>query len=517
MPEKKKKCNKVSIYLIKPGNDVDMLLKDELAGRAKEMSRSDSCVTYYIDSNPNHPNWLESYFMINNDNLIQSNAKVISFHKLNLDGEEVIFAIPFGNGKSLLKEDVIEDQFGLKILLNSIDLKSFRQIQTVNCGKNFKVSSEQVPKISSLDEFVFDVNSDLMRKAVAKCDDEEFYGNMITGGDVISVNVPYNIYDIEEFLLFCYNRYKENKYLEKFSWIDNIKEVKSKSEKEILNNELIKRINNKEFEEVWMAVPESISWENIKSFKFNKRDEGMDDIDINEFLNKFPNQQIESFEQLKNKSVMAVSNQDEEIYTWSAYKCIMSEIQFDNNAYCYNGGKWYKVNNVFSECIEEKYNNIPILEKDFPKCNKLSEKEYNELLQSKINGSFLMDCNLIDTGGTGHSDIELCDVLTSEKELIHVKKGESSSYLSHLFNQARVSSDFIQDSNFRKNVNDKIGVKYFDSKFNTKLYTVVLAIITKKEQVRPKIPFFSKVTIQHAITELNRMGYNVKIKNIVSE
>ena len=517
MNDKKKKSNKISIYLIKEDVETDDLIKEELNARKKVLYQNETCVTYYIESYLNRPNWLKSYFNIENDELIQSNAKVISFHKLNIDNKNVIFAIPFGNGKSLLKEDMIEDQFGLKVLLNSVDIKSFRQIQTIDCGKNFKSSSEQLPKIGSLDEFVFDIKSDLMRKAVAKCEDDEFCGNMITGGDVISVTVPYDINDIDDFLIFCYKRYKEKKYLENFSWIDNIKEVKSKNEKEILNEKLIEKINNKEFEFAWMAVPENISWENVKNFKFYKKDIGWDDIEIQEFIKKFPNEKINNFEEIKNRSVYAFSNDDEEIYSWPAHKCIMAEIQIDDRAYCYNGGKWYKINKDFSVEIEQYYETIPLFEKEFPLCENMLEKEYNEYLCHQLSDSYLMDCNLVETGGIGHSDIELCDVLTKDKELIHIKRGESSSYLSHLFNQARVSSDFMQDEEFRMKANDKIGINYFCHPFNTYDYTVVLAIITKKESERPKIPFFSKVTIKYAIQDLIRKGYKVKIKNIISK
>lgn len=517
MNEEKRKCNKVSIYLIKPNMEIKDLIKEELVGKLNVLIKNDNSITYYIDSFPTRPNWLQTYFNIENDRLIQSNSKVISFHNIKIDDENVIFAIPFGNGKSLLKEDVIEDQFGLKILLNSVDLKSFRQIQMIDCGKNFKISSEQLPKISSLDEFVFDVNSDLMRKAVAKCDDEEFYGNMITGGDVISVSVPYDVNNIESFLVFCYRRYKEDKYLTNFPWIDHIREVKSKTEKDKLNNKLIEKINNKEFECVWMAVPENISWEGIKCFKFYKRDEGWDDIEINEFIKKFSNETINSFDEIKNRSVYAISNDNEEIYSWAAHKCIMAEIQIANEAYCYNGGKWYKLNTEFAEEIQQYYESIPLLEKEFPKCENMVEKKYNECLCRELDNSYLMDCNLIETGGSGHSGIELCDVLTRDKEVIHVKRGESSSYLSHLFNQARVSSDFMQDENFRIRANNKIGIDYFNGRFDPHEYTIVLAIITKKDCDRPKIPFFSKVTIKYAIQDLIRKGYNVKIKNIVGE
>lgn len=65
----------------------------------------------------------------------------------------------------------------------------------------------------------------------------------------------------------------------------------------------------------------------------------------------------------------------------------------------------------------------------------------------------------------GKSSIEVCDILTKDKELIHVKKNGSSSNLSHLFNQAAVSGETLLDSKFRKEANNKISKIVFNDKF----------------------------------------------------
>ena len=127
-----------------------------------------------------------------------------------------------------------------------------------------------------------------------------------------------------------------------------------------------------------------------------------------------------------------------------------------------------------------------------------------------------MDKESVRLTGMGKSSIEVCDVL-SNNHLIHVKKNGGSSYLSHLFNQAAVSGEMLLDINFRKEVNKKIWTLVFDDDFISNQYTVVLAIITKTVDERPKIPFFSKVSIQYAIDGLKRKGYNVEIKNIFNE
>lgn len=511
---KKCKNNKITIYLLKSDYTKDNVIKDEYKNGYNDLYSSNICKTFVSESIIKNPGWLTSFYNTTNQKIVTAFPKVVSIYTLEIDGENVSFAIPFGGGKSMLVNDSLVEDFGLKILLNSVDIDQFRQLQISDCGKNFRNTSSQLPKLGTVDDFLFDFNTEILKKAVAKCDDKLFANNNIIGGDGITITVPYKCDNIENFLIESYKKYKSDKYKEHFSWLDNIRNVRDSNLKKQLELELINNINNKEFDKVWMAVPEIIDWNNVSCFKFRKRDIGENDISIETFIKIFDNEHIETFNQISSKSVSAYDLNDNESYTWPAHKCLMCEINYLDNIYCYNSGKWYVVNGDYGAEILKYYNSLEISEREFIECSDKYEKEYNKKLCKSIAGSYLMDCNNIEAIESGRSTVELCDVLTNDKELIHIKKGESSSYLSHLFNQARVSSDLLYYENFRKKANAKIGNNYFNNDFKSSDYTIILGIITNKEEKLPKIPFFSKVAIKYLVQDLTKMGYTVKLKNI---
>ena len=517
---KKEKNNKITIYLLKPEYNKDNVIKDECKQdeNMNSLYSSDICQTFVVSSNINNPSWLSSFYgTVEDSSVVTAYPKVVSIYTLDIDGEIVSFAVPFGGGKSMLVNDSYVEDFGLKILLNSVDIDQFRQLQISDCGKNFRNTSSQLPKLGTIDDFVFDFNTEILKKAVAKCEDELFAKNNIVGGDGITITGPYKCDNIEEFLIECYRRYKSDKYKENFAWLDNIREVKDSKLKEQLEIELVNNINNKEFENVWMAVPENIKWDDIRCFKFHKRDEGENDINIESFIKTFDNEYVESFDKIVNREVSAYDSNDNAKYSWNASKCIMGEIKYMDNAYCYNSGKWYVINKDYGKEVEEYYQRLKLSNIEFIECTKKYEKEYNEDLSNSLDGSYLMDAQNIEAVESGRSPVELCDVLTKNNELIHIKRGESSSYLSHLFNQARVSSDLLYNNKFRKKANEKIGADYFKDSFKATDYTVILGIITKYREELPKIPFFSKVAIRYLIQDLTKMGYNVALKNIYTE
>lgn len=513
--------NKLSIYLIKKDKNINEIFDPEK--NVQELRRySDNKIVYFVQSWVHEPEWMMDFFKFSESSLKQANSKVVLIDKIQIDNEERIFAVVFGGGKSLFANDVLEDQFGLKIVLNTVEKNNMRKIGKISIGSNHKHSQEQMPKATDISEFGFDINRDLITQVTAKSNTDYFGKVNITGGNIFSVSSETDINNIDEFLIKCYRKYKEERYKENFIWIDNIKEIKSSEEKARLDEKLIEEINNRT-ENVWLSIPEVIEWENVVGFKYNRSDEEIyDDIDLECFLNSV-RFELENVKQLSSKKLIVVDVDEGEIDGWPIYKCLIAEIVDGENTYCLNNGKWYRINNSFVEKINNDYDQIPLLEMDFIDYDptgkgKYTENEYNdELIEFLPNAILMHRVGEIPFGGGPGNKIEVCDILTEDKCLIHVKKNGGSSHLSHLFNQATVSAEALLDIKFRNKVNEKLiekGWEQIPGDFKSYEYTVVLAIINKNYNERPQIPFFSKVSIQYTVKMLRNMNYNVALKNI---
>ena len=512
--------NKLSIYLIKSHienvNDIF-----ENSDNISELKRySDESVAYFVPSYVHEPAWLNSFFHCQgNEFLKQANARVVLLKKLTIDGDTRLFALTFGYARFLFKEDVLEERFGLRIILNSIQQDQIRRISKSSVGSNQKQSDEQLPKSSDISEFGFDINRDLMRNVSGKSEDEMFEKSMLTGGDIFSLSVERDITNIDEFLVFCYQRYKQVTYRDKFAWIDNIKYIKEKNLIEFLNSRLIDEIVNNNFDKVWMAVPEVVSWEDIKCFKISGCNNSYGDIYIDQVVASLKNG-LSDISQLQNKRIYAQSAIDEHrnAYEWSAYKCIVAEIDVNQQQYCLNSGRWYRIDNSFVSQINEKYQDIDLCEDAFIEHKDGdSEDTYNDNLRDYLEESQLLHTYKISIGGGQGNNIEPCDLLWKNK-IIHVKKNGGSSTLSHLFNQAQVAAQAWLDPSFRNQLKTKMGSadeEYRVSEpFMPTEYEIVIAIINKFSDERPKIPFFSKVAICFAATNIRNLGYKIKLKNI---
>lgn len=514
--------NKLSIYLIKEGIDAENIFnKDYDVNILKTYTENKK--VYYIASSIHSPNWLENFFGFKDDDLLQASSRAILIDKINIDDKERIFALTFGYSKNMFADDVLEEQFGLKIVLNSVGTNDIRKIAKISVGSNQKQTQEQMPKAANIAEFGFDVERDLIKNVTGKCEIEEFEKAHLIGGDIFSLLVDRNVDNIDDFLKFCYKKYKEEIYKENFEWIDNIKEIKSKTEKDNLDIALIEYIKQEKYDCVWSTIPEVIEWENISGFRYQGDSQIYDDIHIEKVISTF-SKELTNVQQLKNKKIIMVDANGEEVGNWSFYKCIVAEIEIGGISYCLNNGKWYYINKDYSQIVEREYESIELLDKDFIKyTNDMNnEDDYNEKLASELGNAYLIHkIGEIPYGGGKGNKIEVCDVMTDNKELMHIKKNGSSACLSHLFNQATVASELLMDKAFRTKANNKMKEKgfkiSFPEQYSTSDYTIIIGIINKYEDERPKIPFFSKVSIRYTINSLKRLGYKVKLKNITRE
>ena len=119
-------------------------------------------------------------------------------------------------------------------------------------------------------------------------------------------------------------------------------------------------------------------------------------------------------------------------------------------------GDFFEVTADYMGGLDAMLNKVPEFTGNLPQSgSKWSEDRYNKEA-SKKPGRLLLDKKTIRlTYRT--TPIEVCDILTSAKDLIHVKRKLNSSSLSHLFSQGLVSADLmLMSEEFRRKVRERI-------------------------------------------------------------
>ena len=514
------KSNKLTIYLIKPR----YATPDEILDSAGEGVAIPNVGTFYFeDSIVYPPSWVTDFFgsTLHGDiNLLSASARGVFLVSIERGGRTVHFVISFGLGRHLLKSGVIEDRFGLKVVLNSVDPKSLRSIDKTTLGSVPKHTREQIGRDSIAGDFGIDIEQDLISSVTGKSRHKQL-GKTITGRDSLSVSAKVDVHNIKEFLAFCYNQYLSQEYKNDFEWIDQIADVRDPQKIDALNNLLLTKLRDGELGKIWMAVPEVVDWVDIKGFQYLRRKDSnlVDDLDIKDFLVSLGNATL-NMGTLKGARILVVSSKtDSVVERWSAYQCIYAELENDGLVYILTNGKWFEINKDFAEQIRNGFAQMEQSAVGLLNYDHKDEAAYNEAAALSLPNSACMDRKLVVHGG-GHSAIEFCDIYEkSAKRLIHVKQYGGSSHLSYLFLQGAVAGElFVADSAFRKKLNEKLpeGFKLSDTNArpNTGEYEVVYGIIS--DSVKPlDIPFFSKVSLRTAKRRLEGYGYRkVTIKKI---
>jgi uncharacterized protein (TIGR04141 family) len=241
-------------------------------------------------------------------------------------------------------------------------------------------------------------------------------------------------------------------------------------------------------------------------------------------------------ERLRQYFVSAVDDGANDVTKWSVWRCLFGEVQLDGQTYVLDDGDFYQVSADYLSALDADLGLVPECNKDLPAWEVLwHEDEYNRRAATSAPEYLLLDRRTVKVA-SHTSQIEICDLLTSDGCFIHVKrKRDGSASLSHLFNQGFVSADLaIGDSEFRKVALERIvaeetarseaeGNDSFLGKFRP--FTneaavpgnceVVFAIrFDADRSAVESLPFFSKVTLRNMVDELQRRGFKTSIKAI---
>jgi uncharacterized protein (TIGR04141 family) len=462
---------------------------------------------------PRWADWFEGYVDPGQLGRVSSTAAALIVRT-----RQRLFALTFGAGRSLLTPDCWEERFGLRVTVNAVKPDKLRSVDKRTFDALSTQSRVQASREGSAPDFGLDVEQDLVR-AVTGVPADENLGLRLTGADSLHATARVLVKDIKPLLRGFLDRHDDVSYKKTFPWIDHIAEVTDKSTVASLDEALVKNINGNR-QNCWLCVPDIVDWSHTAGFRYAFRANSpfYPDLRFDDFLGSLEDPTSLDLATLKRRRAHRVNNEGQSLQDWAIYRCIYCEIDLAGQPYILSTGKWYRVDQDFVASVNHFFAGLPVFAPPLPEFNDASEGAYCTRVANEHPNDFaLMDRKVIKIGGV-HDSVEFCDLLSANRDIIHIKRYGASSVLSHLFSQALVSGEiFCSESTFRQAALDLLPdvFKLFTANdpLNTHEYRYVFAIISEKAGPLT-LPFFSRVNLRHAARLLQAFGYQIALAKI---
>jgi len=439
---------------------------------------------------------------------------------LKLEGR--IFAISFGYGQYLINPAAIERNFGLKTSLNTIIPDKLRSMDKAKLDELTVQTRIQSSVMTDRGSFNIDVIGDLLRSITGETNDKSL-GNIVTGTDAIYISPKIDFSDIKPIVHRIMQYHSQETYKENFDWIDNLEHEKNPTIIDDLNESLVAALKNGVTDLLSIAPPFILDWTSFAGVSYSPKGDLYADFDIIDYYNHKVDLSDFTFDKLKASYLYMEDGENETRSTISLMKCLNYQTEINNNLYVRTLGNWYRISKIFSDKIYDEAMQIAESPSNFIDCEfNWDEETYNANLANSSDDYSLFDRKLVKCEAT-RSTIEVCDILTKHGEFIHIKPKNSSSTLSHLFSQGRISSiAFNSDKSFRREIKKIIrNNKDFDDNFipldkvNNSNFMITFATITKGDKsMIETLPFFSLLNLRQSSQFLSEHGFDVRIKKI---
>lgn len=457
-----------------------------------------------------------------------------------LKPRDAFFAITFGTGRFLLRHGIYRRGYGLRVALNAMlqaggaaGSARLRAVDLKTVAAQTLHTRHQASRETTFDVFEMDTQRDLL-KAVTGAPATDALGTRVTGADAMALNAKVTFDKLGDLCGDLVLLEKKKDYLRDFDWIDNIHAVTNPDSIANLQRVVVACLEEGCASDLVLAPPEIVDWDTIASFRFSfaAGREPMPDLTLEAYLDAWSRtRQHEPLtaDRLKLHRVEALDSDGRVTHHWTVFRCLDGEIEHRGKRYLVSEGDFYEIAASYRQQLDRELNGITESDVALPTSKRVrgqleSEDAYNRRAAHELK-ALLLDKQTVKL--SSHvTPIEVCDIFTSDRRFIHVKRHLASATLSHLFAQGAVSADlFLMSHDYRKAVRSTIERLQKDSDARlrtfTKLidvdrpapseYEIVYAIVAewRGRSLTEALPFFSKVNLRRHLRDLRRMGYRV--------
>jgi uncharacterized protein (TIGR04141 family) len=466
------------------------------------------------------------------------------------------FALPFGRtGRFLLRRDAYERGYGLRVALNilcegdeqtpedAVEEARLRYISARRFDVEVLHTQRQVNRLASFNAFGMDGQRDLVNGVVGE-PALSHWGPRIQGADFVKV---FRSCDFAEVGVLCDELHLMRQrldYKDQFPWVDDVYVETDPNVVQLLEQALVQQLRN-DAEGLHLTEPEFVDWSLIESYRFNidSPEQRRTSLLLADYLDRLEELGLRStldIALLRRHEVQAVGVDGELVQRWSVFDCVDGELATgrgdDGRVHYIASGEFFTAAREFLVRLDKDLSRIGRSAVELPAAKPWQDEgDYNTSVAGRL-GYLLLDKQLIPMRDAGR--VEICDLLTLEGTLIHVKrfKGSfTSSVLSHLFAQGAVSADLLVKSpDFREQAVQRIQAieraalrsghgeqdrfsRRFTGAFRAADHEVVYAIIGPWEgRSLTALPFFSKVNLRRHHENLASMHFKVSYAPVES-
>jgi len=441
--------------------------------------------------------------------------------------QDRILAFTFGYGRSLLRPDCYERDFGLRVALNSVNADSLRSIDMQTIEELTISTRRQMSRAADFGSFALDSSRDLLRGVTGVPKDPEF-ASRVTGSDALTIGVKLDIRELPRKCEAILLAHEGDSYKERFAFIDFMRVEKDPGIVETLDSHLVSDLTARNTTKMHLAPAAAEDWENISGFTYSPspRATVYPDLCVEDALSELRAGKEITAQYVRNRTVGVRYRESEtSLDKFSLYSCLVYETEYDGRVYVLSGGDWHRIQKDWAEGVRSRVEEIPESVVTLPSSSAGErEADYNARAAAE-NGWALMDARIISLAPP-HDRVEMCDLLTPEKQLIHVKRKTVSATLSHLFAQGRISGDLLfRSTEFREKCQERARRENAEwaelvpeSRSDAASYEIVYAILARSNPDWPRsLPFFSQLNLDNTASRLRQLGYRVSLKHVPAD
>lgn len=446
---------------------------------------------------------------------------------LQLNGRWLYLSFGFAYSKVL--NEAAEYDFSMKATAALVLPDALRSADSVepNAGRRTRTQTNQLARAG---EFGIDRRAALIRGLTGTPRDSlNETLKQVTAGSLLKIRSSASAAELPWVLAACLAAYLNGSIPDELESYLQLRPVEDPTILASLEDRLLTAFRDQNLEQLSLIVPATVDYgvrDHVQFFGQGKY-RLFDEVFVGSLFEYLENRQtgeltIDLLSRMKMQICDQDGNQPEDypLYKSLFFECTLPENQ---SQYFLSEGKWYQVSTNLIARLRERLRPY-FVDNDFPEfaADMDSEATYNLALAEHIGGLCLDKEDILPWT---RSQIEPCDIMKVEDDqlrLIHVKRGTTSSTLSHLLNQGVNSWRVIRDDDEVREKFLELSDQSFDrgvisDTINNRNVKLEYVITTHKpiEAKEENLPIFSRISADRVVSEAEDIGLTVEFTYVV--